>query len=268
MELLVVIGIIALLISMLLPALQKARFSGNVVACASNQRQIYTAMVMYANDNRGFLPGTRIWNNNANGGDIYASWGGDYPWEAPGTGTSTPWPARTFGIGQLLEGKYLPPSRVITCTDFQTSNTSSFLVDGGFDLDWRVDNIFNGTGAFIQGSYALNTVPYYSTHPSNRARGKIGKPGRDGGYWLAGNQVPNITAYIMCTSGIGSGSGLKPSTAHERKGVNVTYIDGHVVYQPISATTWANLMWYDTFVNTAGDCVGERGFWPWATQVE
>ena len=55
-ELLVVIGIIALLISILLPSLNRARESAKKVACLSNIRQLTTAAIMYANDNQGTLP--------------------------------------------------------------------------------------------------------------------------------------------------------------------------------------------------------------------
>lgn len=55
-ELLVVIGIIAVLISLLLPSLGKARAQAQRTACLSNLRQVHQAFVFYANDFNGQVP--------------------------------------------------------------------------------------------------------------------------------------------------------------------------------------------------------------------
>ncbi len=64
-ELLVVIGIIAVLIGILLPALQKARDQANTTACQSNERQFYNLMEEYADDYRQAALPARITVTNA-----------------------------------------------------------------------------------------------------------------------------------------------------------------------------------------------------------
>src|SRR5262245_16711075 len=67
-ELLVVIGIIAVLVGVLLPALSKARQQANNVKCQANLRSLGQALALYVVQNKGFFPpggdtGTPPWND-------------------------------------------------------------------------------------------------------------------------------------------------------------------------------------------------------------
>jgi prepilin-type processing-associated H-X9-DG protein len=82
-ELLVVIGIIALLISLLLPALNKAREAAKETACMNNLRQWGLGFAMYADSSKGQLPA-----DDKNDGDVVGApiLGAETPglgWESP-----------------------------------------------------------------------------------------------------------------------------------------------------------------------------------------
>ncbi len=79
-ELLVVIGIIALLISILLPSLNKARRAAATVQCQSNMRQLGAAMLLYIRDNKGRMPPSQILRASARTSSPNNIWPDGWGW--------------------------------------------------------------------------------------------------------------------------------------------------------------------------------------------
>jgi prepilin-type N-terminal cleavage/methylation domain-containing protein/prepilin-type processing-associated H-X9-DG protein len=79
-ELLVVIGIIAVLVGILLPSLGKARDSAHTLSCLSNLRQIATACTAYSAENHGYIIPAQWAKSAANTTDDLYSWTGDEAW--------------------------------------------------------------------------------------------------------------------------------------------------------------------------------------------
>src|SRR5438874_9333756 len=118
-ELLVVIGIIAVLVGILLPALGKARGQANLMKCLANERTIGQAMMQYSIANKGVVIPTVVWSGNS---------------------IAEPW------AFLLIVGKYLPDPRIMAGGTQASSNT--VLVCPSVRDNMVVDEA-NGSGSTV-----------------------------------------------------------------------------------------------------------------------
>ncbi|HVT87389.1 MAG TPA: type II secretion system protein [Tepidisphaeraceae bacterium] len=121
-ELLVVIAIIAVLISILMPSLGRARLAAGKVACASNLRQLALATNNYANEHKGYMP--------------------TYPGYPNAYGVSSAWNVNNMKV--LFDGKYLAGDNIRYCPT--TPPASLFGGRANYEFQPHPANIGTATG--------------------------------------------------------------------------------------------------------------------------
>lgn len=224
-ELLVVVAIIAILSSLLLPALSRAREMARRTSCLANVKQITMAQLMYMDDNDRGLYG---YHGSVEANCIQYSY-----WNPP-----------KYGNGILIQNGYLSGGPNLYCTPTALVNathwTSIFYWMSGYKSGWNVAN--KGVMTSYSWPYALLR---YTPAP----------------YRIPSAWEGNMPLTAEAWKNVSANSYLP--WYHNQEGLNVGYLDGSGKWLTVASDTQGNNFRY--WGNTTEDGGGGQmtQFWLW-----
>ena len=194
-ELLVVIGIIAVLAAMLMPALQQARERGRSTSCLSNCKQIGNALMMYVDSNDAVIPELSV--KNAAGGKVS-------------------WAAHMWNL------KYLPTEKLFYCPTSTRKGTPSEWTD------YRVNKIAS-SGTYTEFiDFGMNRMVTLSASRKYKVtKVKSASQTMIIGECALPGQKKGCSTLAQAWGTVNSSNGIGSVAVRHKGTVNFIYFDGH-----------------------------------------
>jgi prepilin-type N-terminal cleavage/methylation domain-containing protein/prepilin-type processing-associated H-X9-DG protein len=226
-ELLVVIGIIAVLVSLLLPSLNNAREQARATQCLSNLKQIGAALQMYANANKGWV--VPLYRNYAtprkNGPDVTSTFGPVAGFVAAG-GPGTPNGAALLVVDgpQGNGANYLPNNDMFFCPNDEYRRPFRDPVTGwGPRTQTSLGNVDSQSywHYYLPEKYWNSTTGVIAYNSPETSNNKLTLKG-------AAQKMCWTDQYIPVPPGTVAVTDLYKN--FHKKGMNVLYLDGHAKF--------------------------------------
>jgi prepilin-type processing-associated H-X9-DG protein len=227
-EILVVIGIIAILISILLPALSGARQSANTSTCANNLRRLQIASMTYATDNENFFPPAHFFLFTRN----------RHRWHGTRTSTNVNTPQGRFDFAGSPLKYYLDVDRIKLCPNFDPPKNGFEQSAGGYGYNAQY------VGSSL--AMATGTMPpamlesLFGNRPARVSQVK--RPAETILFADVAMANPNQIEYSFIEPPLLNGAPSSPSLHfRHRDHANVCWMDGHVSYEAMEWTYPTNV---------------------------